>query len=50
MMRLANGCQKLKDTNSQIADLQVSLADLIPRLDVENVKAAEKAEIIKANK
>ena len=48
--RLSNGCKKLKDTNSQIADLQISLADLIPRLDVENVKAAEKAEIIKANK
>ena len=50
MMRLANGCKKLKDTNSQIAGLQVSLADLIPKLEVENIKAAEKAEIIKANK
>lgn len=50
MDRLSNGCKKLKDTNAQIADLQVSLADLIPRLDVENVKAAEKAEIIKTNK
>ena len=50
MDRLSNGCKKLKDTNAQISDLQISLADLIPRLDVENVKAAEKAEIIKANK
>jgi dynein heavy chain, axonemal len=50
MDRLSNGCKKLKDTNAQISELQVSLADLIPRLDVENLKAAEKAEIIKANK
>lgn len=50
MNRLSNGCKKLKDTNAQIAELQISLADLIPRLDVENVKAAEKAEIIKTNK
>lgn len=37
--RLANGCKKLKDTNAQIADLKVSLATLIPKLEEENLKA-----------
>ena len=34
--RLSNGCKKLKDTNGQIADLQISLAVLIPKLEEEN--------------
>jgi len=48
--RLDNGCKKLKDTNSQIADLQVSLATLIPKLEEENKKASLKAAEIKENK
>lgn len=48
--RLVNGCKKLKDTNAQIADLQISLASLIPRLEEENRKASIAAEEIKVNK
>lgn len=39
--RLSNGCTKLKDTNLQIASLKISLADLIPKLEEENLKAGQ---------
>lgn len=48
--RLVNGCKKLKDTNAQIADLQVSLATLIPKLEEENIKSGLKSVEIKDNK
>ena len=50
IQRLSNGCLKLRDTNTQIAELKISLAALIPRLEEENVKAAAKAVEIEANK
>ena len=50
IMRLVNGCKKLKDTNEQIADLQISLAALLPKIEEENQKAGIKALEIKDNK
>lgn len=46
--RLANGLKKLNDTNSNIADLKVTLAEMQPKLIESNEQLA--ITLVKVNK
>lgn len=47
--RLSSGLTKLEQANKQVAELQVTLTDLQPELEVQAVKVAEALEKVKAD-
>jgi len=48
--RYKNGVTKLKKTSIQIEELSLKLADLIPKLDIQNKQCNIQAEEIRKNK
>jgi dynein heavy chain len=48
--RLANGLNKLNDTNKNIAELKITLAEMKPVLEKKNLELADALVIVNADK
>jgi uncharacterized coiled-coil protein SlyX len=48
--RLANGLKKLETTNTNIAELKITLAEMQPQLVISNEKLKETLEVVNRDK
>lgn len=49
-MRLANGLNKLNETNNNIAELKVKLAEMQPKLEAKNIELEQALVVVNKDK